>query len=74
MVPHAAPGATMRAHDGGVGGAMQAPLWHVPPARHGVPLGKLVKGLQVRVAVLQPPPVWHTGGVGQVVGQVVAAG
>ena len=32
------------------------PFWQVPPV-HATPLARLVMGLQVRVAVLQPPPV-----------------
>lgn len=45
------------------------PFWQVPP-EHATPLARLVIGLQVLVAVLQPPPVWHcVVGVGQVVEQ-----
>ena len=46
----------------------QTPPLHTPPVQV-VPSGKLVKGLQVRVALLQPPPVWHADGTGQAVGQ-----
>jgi hypothetical protein len=53
---------------GGVGPEEHTPLRQVPPVQ-AVPSTRLVMGLHVLVAVLQPPPVWQVVGVGQVVGQ-----